>query len=319
VKNVKIVGYGHYLPERFITNHELSQSVDTSDEWIVTRTGIKKRHIAAEHENTSDLATQALRNALNGCDMDAKNLDGIILATTTPDLFLPSTATIVQNNIGLEGGFAFDVQAVCTGFIYALNIAYSMIRCGQAKSVAVLGAETMSRIIDWRDRNTCVLFGDGAGAVIVSQAGSNEDGIIDIEIAADGRCVDMLNTKGGIAAGNLGAKLQMDGKAVFKFAVDKMETAVQSILKKNSISAQQLDWLVPHQANYRIIKSISEKMTFEMNKIAVTVDIHANTSAASIPLALSHYIAQGLILKGNLVAITAVGAGMTWGAGLFVV
>ena len=312
----KIIGYGHYLPDRIMSNDELSGTIDTSNEWIVSRTGIKQRHIASDMENTSDLATFALRDALNNSKLKVDDLDGIIVATTTPDLFIPSTAVIVQHKIGLSSGFAFDIQAVCSGFIYALNIAYSMIKSGQAKTIAVIGAEVMSRIIDWKDRNTCILFGDGAGAIILNQSSIDDNGIIGIDISSDGNLIDILKTKGGISSGMLDSKLEMNGKEVFKFAVEKMISSIISIISKYNIRIEELDWIVPHQANARIISALSERIDFDYSKIAMTVDKHANTSAASIPIALSFYIKNGLIKNGDTVALTSVGAGMTWGAGL---
>lgn len=312
--NVVIAGVGHFLPEKIVTNDELSLSINTNDEWINTRTGIRQRHIAAEDCLTSDLACEALKLAMAQYNIAPSQLDGIILATVTPDLFMPATAVKVQQAIGMNCGFAFDVQAACSGFIYALNIAYSMLKSGQAKRIAVIGAETMSRILDWNDRSTCVLFGDGAGAVIVSAEEEEDAGIIGIEMFSDMNTLDILKVNGGVSIGNLDAKLQMNGREVYKFAIESMHNSILHVLHKNNMLIEHVDFIIPHQANLRIIKSLAEKMQMPMEKFIITVDKHANTSAASIPLALSLGMQNGVIKKGHTVLMTAVGAGMTWGS-----
>jgi len=313
--NIKILGIGHFLPNNIITNDQLSLELDTNDEWIRTRTGIKQRAIAPTDLFTSDLATEALRKALLDSTLDIDELDGIILATTTPDLLMPATAVIVQKKIGMRKGFAFDVQAACTGFLYALNIGYSMIKAGQAKKIAIIGSETMSRIVNWKDRKTCVLFGDGAGAVILSKS-DPEDGskIIGIDIYSDGNYLDILKVNGGISSGALDSKLEMNGQEVYKFAVEQMYSSINNILQRSNLSIENIDWLIAHQANYRILNSLAEKLNISMEKVAITVDIHANTSAASIPLALSRYKELGKIKKSDLLLLAAVGSGMTWGS-----
>ncbi|MDJ1305022.1 MAG: ketoacyl-ACP synthase III [Candidatus Midichloria sp.] len=314
---VKIVGIGHSLPSNLVTNDELSNKLDTNDEWIKTRTGIKQRLLAPAGVFTSDLATEALKNAILDANVNPSDLDGIILATTTPDLLMPATAAKVQQKIGMNRGFAFDIQAACTGFLYALNIGYSMITAKQAKKIAIIGAETMSRIVDWSDRRTCVLFGDGAGAVILTETDpENVSQIIAIDIHSDGNTLDILKVGGGVSIGSLDAKLEMNGQEVYKFAIESMYHSLSNLLEKSNLSVREVDWIIAHQANYRIIFSLAAKLGIPMEKVAVTVDIHANTSAASIPLALSVYKECEEIKKGNLIALTAVGAGMTWGSAL---
>lgn len=314
---VKIVGIGHSLPSNLVTNDELSNKLDTNDEWIITRTGIKQRLLAPAGVFTSDLATEALKNAMLDANVNPSDLDGIILATTTPDLLMPATAAKVQQKMGMNRGFAFDIQAACTGFLYALNIGYSMITAKQAKKIAIIGAETMSRIVDWSDRRTCVLFGDGAGAVILTETDPEDvSQIMAIDIHSDGNTLDILKVRGGVSVGSLDAKLEMNGQEVYKFAIESMYNSLSNLLEKSNLSVREVDWIVAHQANYRIIFSLAAKLGIPMEKVAVTVDIHANTSAASIPLALSVYEECGEIKKGNLIALTAVGAGMTWGSAL---
>ncbi|WHQ46516.1 MAG: ketoacyl-ACP synthase III [Candidatus Midichloria sp.] len=314
---VKIAGIGHSLPGNLVTNDELSTKLDTTDEWIRTRTGIEQRLLAPAGVFTSDLAAEALKNAMIDANVKAGDLDGIILATTTPDLLMPATAAKVQHMVGMKTGFAFDIQAACTGFLYALNVGCSMIAVRQAKKIAIIGAETMSRIVDWSDRSTCILFGDGAGAVILTEADSAETSkIIAIEILSDGSALDILKVGGGVSIGSLDAKLEMNGQEVYKFAIESMYNSLSRILGKSNLSVRELDWVVAHQANYRIISSLAARLSLPMKKVAITVDIHANTSAASIPLALSVYKERGEIKKGNLIALTAVGAGMTWGSAL---
>ena len=310
----KLISYGAYLPKKVLTNDDLSKIVETSDDWITTRTGIKKRHIAGEEELTSDLATKALEAALNKQSLDTDDLDAIILATTTPDIIFPATAIKVQNNIGMKKGFALDIQAVCSGFIYALSIADSMIKARQVKRVAVIGAEVMSKIIDWKDRSTCVLFGDGAGAVIVEASEDTEIGILGIDLYSDPKLYDILKVDGGVAKGNMNAKISMNGKEVFRYAVTRMLSSTTTLAKKIGIIIDQIDCLIPHQANYRIIKAITERVGIEHEKVISTVASHANTSAASIPLALEYAINEGKAKVGDIIALTSAGAGMTWGS-----
>mgnify|MGYP000926033598 CR=1 FL=1 len=313
----KIVGVGSYLPEKILTNDDLEQMLDTSDEWIQARTGIKKRHIADENQKTSDLATIAVENALKNANLSSNDLDALILATTTPDLIFPATAVRVQSNIKMNSGFAFDIQAVCSGFLYALQLGDSLIKSNKAKRVAIIGAETMSRIIDWTDRSTCVLFGDGAGSVILEKTESNEhQGIIDIELFSDGSLQDILVVNGGVSGGNLDKKIEMNGREVFRYAVTKMPKSIQSIMNKNQITLENLDWVLLHQANERITKAVVDKLGIDIEKAVSTVSHHANTSAASIPLALEHYISSGKVKTGDLIALAAVGGGLTWGSAL---
>ncbi|RST66654.1 beta-ketoacyl-ACP synthase III [Candidatus Aquarickettsia rohweri] len=312
----KIIGFGSYLPDNILTNNDLEKIVDTSDEWIQARTGIKKRHIAGKNQLTSDLATIAVKNALKKANISANNLDAIIIATTTPDLVFPATAVKVQNNIGMQSGFAFDVQAVCSGFLYALQIADSLIISNKANRVAVIGAETMSRIIDWQDRSTCVLFGDGAGAVILEKSEDKTNGILDIELFSDGKYQDILIVNGGVSSGNLDKKITMNGREVFRYAVTKMPESIEYIITKNNLSITDIDWILLHQANQRIIKSVMERLNISTEKAVSTVANHANTSAASIPLALDQYVSKGKIKSGELIALSAVGGGLTWGSAL---
>ena len=313
----KIVGVGSYLPEKILTNNDLEQILDTSDEWIQARTGIKKRHIADKNQKTSDLATIAVERALINANLNSNDLDALILATTTPDLIFPATAVRVQNNIKMNSGFAFDIQAVCSGFLYALQLGDSLIKSNKAKRVAIIGAETMSRIIDWTDRSTCVLFGDGAGSVILEKTEGNEhQGIIDIELFSDGSLQDILAVGGGVSGGNLDKKIEMNGREVFRYAVTKMPESIKSIVNKNQITLENLDWVLLHQANERITKAVIDKLGINIEKAVSTVSHHANTSAASIPLALDHYVSNGKVKTGDLIALAAVGGGLTWGSAL---
>lgn len=315
-----VIGCGSYLPERILTNAELSEKVDTSDEWIQQRTGIQQRHIAAEGQNTSDLALRAAENAISAAGISVADIDLIVLATATPDETFPATATRVQAALGMRHGAAFDVQAVCTGFIYALNVADNFIRVGQAKTVLVIGAETFSRILDWEDRTTCVLFGDGAGAVVVQAqdgAGTNTDrGILSNHIRSDGRHHDMLYVDGGPSSTRTVGHLRMAGREVFRHAVTNMAAILNEALDANQLSSADIDWLVPHQANRRILESTAQKLKLAPEKVVVTVERHANTSAASIPLALADAVGDGRIKMNDLVAIEAMGGGFTWGASI---
>lgn len=311
----RISGTGGYLPERILTNADLEKMVDTSDQWIVERTGIRERHLAAEHEMTSDLAVAAARQAIAAADIDVAEIDLVIVATTTPDLIFPSTACLVQNKLGMSNGCAaFDVQAVCSGFVYALSIADNFIRAGQARRALVIGAETLSRITDWNDRGNCILWGDGAGAVIL--AASETPGIISSHLHADGRYKDLLHVNGGVSAGSADAKptMQMQGNAVFKMAVNTLDAIVDETLAANHLQKSDINWLVPHQANIRIIQATAKKLGMSMDNVVVTVDRHGNTSAASIPLALDTAVRDGRIQAGEIVLMEAFGGGFTWGS-----
>lgn len=316
----KIAGCGSYLPAKVLTNAELSGLVDTSDAWIVERTGIRERHIAAEGEMTSDLALQAAARALEAAGMTANDLDLIVLATSTPDETFPATATRVQHRLGMRRGFAFDVQAVCSGFVYALSVADNFIKTGQVRSAAVIGAETFSRILDWTDRGTCVLFGDGAGAVILQASegqGTNRDrGVLSTHLHSDGRHHDLLYVDGGPSSTGTVGRLRMEGKEVFRHAVVNLAEAVNEALAANNLKAGDIDWLVPHQANRRIIEGTARKLGLGTEKVVMTVERHANTSAASIPLAWCEAIADGRIKPGHLVLVEAMGGGFTWGSAL---
>ena len=313
----KLAGCGAYLPERVITNKELSETLDTSDEWIRQRTGISERRIAAKNELTSDLAVKAAKAALNHAGVLASEIDLIVLATATPDKTFPATATKVQADLGITRGAAFDVQAVCTGFIYALTVADNFIRVGQSNNALVIGAETISRILDWEDRRTSVLFGDGAGAVVLrSVPGSELAGILSTQIRSDGRYQNLLHVDGGPSSTMTVGHLRMEGKEVFRHAVTNMSSVLEAILKENELEPDDLDWLVPHQANRRILESTAKKIGLPSEKVVVTLDRHANTSAASIPLALTEAVGDGRIKAGDLLALEAMGGGFTWGASL---
>ena len=315
-----VIGCGSYLPDRIVTNEELARRVDTSDEWIRKRTGIRERRIAADEEKTSDLAINAAQEALRAAGIGPNDIDLIVLATTTPDETFPATATRVQAALGMTKGAAFDVQAVCTGFIYAVNVADNFIRLGQANTVLVIGAETFSRILDWEDRTTCVLFGDGAGAVVLQ--GLEQDnvkemrGILSNHLRSDGRYKDCLYVDGGPSSSKFVGKLRMKGSEVFRHAVSNMVSVLEEGLKHNNLSAEDIDWLVPHQANKRILDRTAKKLRLSPEKVVITVDRHANTSAASIPLALSEALTDGRIQEGDIVVMEAMGGGFTWGASL---
>ncbi|GGB98865.1 3-oxoacyl-[acyl-carrier-protein] synthase 3 [Marivita lacus] len=312
-----VVGLGHYLPERIVPNSEFEASLDTSDEWIRSRSGIERRHFAAEGETTSDLATKAARNALADAGLSANDLDAIVVATSTADLTFPSAATMVQSALGMNRGFAFDVQAVCAGFIYAMTTANALILSGQAKRIMVIGAETFSRIMDWTDRSTCVLFGDGAGAVILEAhegTGDKSDrGILSVDLNSDGTHRDILYVDGGVSTQTTGY-LRMQGKEVFRHAVEKLAKTATTAMEKADITSDEVDWIVPHQANIRIIQGTAKKLGLSMDHVVVTVQDHGNTSAASIPLALSVGVERGQIKRGDLVVTEAIGGGLAWGA-----
>lgn len=309
-----IIGTGSYLPQRVIGNAELAARVDTNDEWIRQRTGIRQRHVAAEGELASDLALQASRRALEMAGIGADELDLIIVATTTPDMVFPSTACMLQAKLGVKGMPAFDVQAVCSGFVYALATADQFMRSGHYRHVLVVGAEVFSRILDWNDRGTCVLFGDGAGAVVLRR--SDQPGIIAARLHADGSHAGILSVPGSVSGGAVTGRplLQMDGGAVFKFAVSVLEEVALEVLAEAGLQKSAIDWLIPHQANIRIIQSTARKLDLPMEKVVTTVDRHANTSAASVPLALDEAVRDGRIHPGQHVLLEGVGGGFTWGA-----
>jgi 3-oxoacyl-[acyl-carrier-protein] synthase-3 len=313
-----VEGVGHYLPDRVVPNSEFEKTLDTSDEWIRSRSGIERRHFAAEDETTSDLAVHAARAALENAGLNIDDIDGVIVATSTPDLTFPSVATMVQRDLGMTRGFGFDVQAVCAGFIYALTNANALILAGQAKRLLVIGAETFSRIMDWTDRSTCVLFGDGAGAVILSAQegeGRNTDrGILSADLNSDGRYREMLYVDGGVSTTGSAGKLRMQGNPLFRQAVEKLTTTADAALDKIGLKGSDVDWIVPHQANIRIIQGTAKKMDVPMDQVIVTVQDHGNTSAASIPLALSVGVSEGRIKPGDLVLSEAIGGGLAWGA-----
>jgi 3-oxoacyl-[acyl-carrier-protein] synthase-3 len=316
----RLVGCGSYLPRRVVTNAELAERVATTDEWIQQRTGIRQRHIAATGEFTSDLAEAAAREALDRAQVRPASVDLLVLATATPDNTFPATATKVQARLGMTGGFAFDIQAVCAGFIYALATANNFIAAGQAKTALVIGAETFSRILDWEDRGTCVLFGDGAGAVVLraepGQGTIADRGILSTHLHSDGREYDKLYVDGGPSATRTTGLLRMEGREVFRHAVVRLTEAVTEALEANRLTADQIDWLVPHQANSRIIEATGKKLNMPADKVIMTVDRHANTSAASIPLALAEGVGDGRIRDGHLVLMEALGGGFAWGSAL---
>lgn len=312
-----VAGVGHYLPARVVANADLEAMVETSDEWIRSRSGIERRHFAAEGEMTSHLAGHAARAALKDAGLEADDIDAIIVATSTPDLTFPSVATMVQADLGMTQGFAFDVQAVCAGFVFALTTANAMMLSGQAKRVLVIGAETFSRLMDWNDRTTCVLFGDGAGALVLeAQTGTgapSDRGILASDLHSDGRFKDILFVDGGTSTGTTG-HLRMAGKEVFRHAIEKLAETAHACLEKAGLTPEDVDWIVPHQANIRIIEGTAKKMQLPMDRVVVTVQDHGNTSAASIPLALSVGRARGQIKPGDLIVTEAIGGGLAWGS-----
>ncbi|MEM7620821.1 MAG: beta-ketoacyl-ACP synthase III [Pseudomonadota bacterium] len=315
-----VQGCGAYLPQKIITNDDLARRLDTSDEWIRERSGIGKRHIAAEDERTSDLGLAASRHALERAEMDAKDIDLIIVATATPDQTFPATATTIQAQLGITHGAAFDLQAVCSGFVYAMSTADNFLKSGQHKCALVIGAETFSRILDWEDRSTCVLFGDGAGAVILKAeqgtASCEARGVITSRLYSDGRYNDKLYVDGGPSSTQTVGHLRMSGRDVYKHAVINIAAAIQDTLEESNISADDIDWFVPHQANKRILESTAKKIGLSAEKIVMTIENHANTSAASIPLALDAAIMDGRLKREDLVLLEAMGGGFTWGASL---
>ena len=312
-----VKGVGHYLPARVVENKEFEVSLDTSDDWITSRSGIKRRHFAAEGEKTSDMAIAAAQAALADAGLRPEDIDAIILATSTADLTFPSAATMVQTGLGMTRGFAYDVQAVCAGFVYALSTANAQIISGQAKRVLVIGAETFSRLMDWTDRSTCVLFGDGAGALVLEAAegeGTSKDrGILSVDLNSDGSYRDILYVDGGVSTGQTGY-LRMEGKEVFRHAVEKLSETAETAMSRAGVGADEIDWVVPHQANIRIINSTARKMGVPMTKVVTTVQDHGNTSAASIPLALSVAKQNGQLKENDLIVTEAIGGGLAWGA-----
>jgi 3-oxoacyl-[acyl-carrier-protein] synthase-3 len=308
-----VAGVGSALPRRLVTNEELAKTVDTTDEWIVERTGIRNRYIASDGETTGTLATDAARRALEHAGVVVGDIDIIVLATATPDQTFPSTATKVQAALGIDDCIAFDVHAVCTGFLYALSVADSMLRCGNARTALVIGAETFSRILDWEDRATCVLFGDGAGALVL-RAEESERGILATKLHADGRHNDLLFVDGGPSTTGTVGKLRMKGREVFRHAVVNLAGVLNEVLSDAGLTADDVDWVVPHQANARILDATAKKLGLPPEKVVVTVDRHANTSAASVPLAFDTAVKDGRIKRGDVVVLEAMGGGFTWGA-----
>ena len=320
MKRSQIIGWGSYLPKQVLTNHELASRIDTTDDWITSRTGIRQRHIAAEGEYTSDLAVEAARAAIAVAGVEVDEIDLIVLATATPDNTFPSTATAVQAKLGLTRGVAFDVGAVCSGFVFGLAVGDNFIKCGQARTVLVIGAEVFSRILDWQDRSTCVLFGDGAGAVVMrvieTDGGNSDRYVLSTHIHSDGRHRDLLYVDGGPSSTQTVGHLRMSGREVFKHAVKLLAGAVDEALAANAMVAEDIDWLVPHQANRRIMDATQRKLGLPAEKMVVTIDRHANTSAASIPLALAEAAGDGRIKPGQIVLVEGMGGGFTWGSAL---
>jgi len=317
-RRARVVGYGSYLPEKVFTNSDLEKIIDTTDEWISSRTGIRERHVAAEGEMTSHLATRASEAALANAGLDASGVDVIVLGTATPDETFPAAATKVQSALGAHQAFAFDIQAACSGFIYALAVADNFIRLGQADTALVIGAETFTRLLDWKDRSTCVLFGDGAGAVVLKaseEAGTSDDrGVLSTHLHSDGRQHDLLYANGGPSLNQVAGVVKMEGQEVFRHAVSRLSGVLKEALEANGLKPEDVDWVVPHQANRRILESTARKLGLPMERMVVTVDRHANTSAASIPLALAVAAADGRLKEGDLVLLEAMGAGFTWAA-----
>ncbi len=315
-----VTGCGAYLPAQIVTNEDLAKKVDTTDEWIRQRTGIRQRHIAAEGEMTSDLGTAAAKEAMAQAGISPADVDLIVCATSTPDETFPATATRIQEHLGMTQGAAFDVQAVCSGFVYGLSVADNFLRVGQAKTALVIGAETFSRILDWEDRTTCVLFGDGAGAVVLQATNgagaASARGVLSTHLYSDGRHHDALYVDGGPSSTGTVGHLRMEGKEVYRHAVVRMAEAIDAALEANGLTPGDIDWLVPHQANIRIIESMGRRLNLPSDRVVVTVDRHANTSAASIPLALTEAVSDGRIQGGDLICMEAMGGGFTWGSAL---
>lgn len=313
----RIAGVGSYLPKRVMTNDDMSKIVETSDEWIRERTGISERRIAADGELTSDLAVKAAERALSAANMTSEDIDLIVVATATPDLTFPATATIVQEKLGINQGAAFDIQAVCSGFVYGLATAHNFIRVGQAKNALLIGSETFSRILDWQDRSTCVLFGDGAGAMVLSaDEGEAGEGVIETHIRSDGRFKDLLYVDGGVSSTGTAGHLRMQGNQVFKHAVNKISGSMSELAEIAGVAIEDVDWFIPHQANQRILQGVAKRLSIPVEKVVSTVASHGNTSAASIPLALDTAIQDGRVKRGDMLLMEALGGGFTWGAAL---
>ncbi|MBX7201347.1 MAG: ketoacyl-ACP synthase III [Rhodospirillaceae bacterium] len=318
--HARIAGTGSYLPEKVLTNADLEKLVDTSDEWIASRTGIRQRHVAAEGQTTGDLAEQAARRALDAAGVKPGEIDLLVLGTTTPDLIFPSTACLLQHRLGANGCAAFDVNAACSGFIYALGVADKFIRSGAARKALVVGAETLTRMLDWSDRSTCVLFGDGAGAVVLTA--DSAPGIVSTHLHADGGYKELLWNPVGVSAGfkpqekNAGVRVMMTGNEVFKVAVKTLDAVVEETLAANGLDKHAIDWLIPHQANLRIIQATAKRLDMPMERVIVTVDKHGNTSSGSVPLALDHAVRTGKVQRGQLLLMEAFGGGFTWGSAL---
>jgi 3-oxoacyl-[acyl-carrier-protein] synthase-3 len=316
MRRAVVKGIGGYLPKRILRNEDLDPALDTSDEWIRERTGIHQRHIASDDQVTSDLGFEAAQKALQDANMSADDIDLIVVATSTPDYTFPSTATIIQERLGMQHGAAFDLQAVCSGFLYGVNVVSSMIQSGAANTVLLIGAETFSRILDWDDRSTCVLFGDGAGAMVFQAETDTEDGVIECFMRSDGRYRDMLYVDGGPSKTQTVGKLRMLGNQVFKHAVTEIADAMKSCADKADIAVSDIDWFVPHQANQRILNGVARRLKIKPEQVISTVALHANTSAASVPLAMLSAVNDGRIKRGDLVMLEAFGGGFTWGAAL---
>lgn len=313
--NSKVISTGGYLPKKVYDNFHMESIVDTSDEWILTRTGIKERHIAADSELTTDLALKASEDALKKSNLKKNQIDAIVMATTTPDRTFPSSAVILQEKLGIGSScFSFDVQAVCCGFIYALDVADSFIKSKKAKNILVVGAETMSRLIDWKDRGSCILFGDGAGAVILQATEETDTGIIATKLHSDGQYVDFLHTDGGVSMNQISGKIRMKGSEIFKLAVNKMSECILEGLDKCNLKKEDIDLLIPHQANQRIINGIAKKLDLDEEKVISVIAKHGNTSGASIPLALDYAIRENKLKRGDLVVLEGLGGGLTWGS-----
>ena len=316
----RIAGTGSYLPERVLTNADLEKMVDTSDEWIVARTGIRERRVAAEGQTTGDLAFEAAKRAMEAAGVEASEIELIVVGTTTPDIIFPSTACLLQHRLGANGCAAFDVNAACSGFVYALTVADKFIRSGAVKTALVVGAETLTRMLDWSDRNTCVLFGDGAGAVVLKA--DDETGILSTHLHADGGKKELLYNPVGVSAGfkpeekNAGVRVLMAGSDVFKYAVKALDAVVEETLEANKLDRHDLDWLIPHQANLRIIEATAKRLDMPMERVIVTVHKHGNTSAGSVPLALDEAVRSGKVQRGQLLLLEAFGGGFTWGSAL---
>ena len=311
-----ILGCGSYLPKKILTNNDLSKKLDTSDEWIKTRTGINQRYIADKKQLNSDLGFEAAKKAIKNSKIKTSDIDLIILATSTPDHTFPSTATKIQGKLGIKKGFAFDIQAACSGFIYAMSVADNFLLNNQASNALVIGSEIFSRILDWNDRSTCILFGDGAGAIVLSKNKKMNSGIISTELYSDGRFYDLLYVNGGVAFNQKAGHIKMKGRDVFKHAVKKLVSCIQFNLKKNKLKKEDIDWIIPHQANKRIMDMIAIKLGVPKSKLLVTVDQYANTSSASIPLTLDYALSNKIIKRGQIIVFEAIGGGLTWGCSI---